>query len=339
MNAVRVATLMLRTTPMSIRVYVDEIAKRLPQHGAEIVLFNDPAKVPGCDVLWDPRTGGGRAPTPQLLERPEPLVVTLHDVAHLSLPWREFYPTARQAIRGRLDAVRVRRRWRGALGRLHRVIVPSMVTKREAIHHLHMVGVPFEVIPHGVDHEVFSRNHQRNQNGGATGGRAPYFLHVSQYQKRKNIERLLQAYESLPRPRPRLVMKVLGPPSVVPIDGVEWIDGELPRDDLARLFAGALCFVFPSVSEGFGMSIAEAMAAGCPVVTSRDTACAEVADDAALLVDPYSVSSIAQALARVAYDEALRDELSARGVERATAFRWSTSAVMHARAFCNFRAA
>ncbi len=325
----RIGILLLGTTPMSIRIYVEKIRARLPEHGLESVVFDDPRALPDADLYWDPRTGGGRAPTPALAETGRPLVATLHDVAHLSLPWREFYPDWRAAASGWFDSLAVRRDWRRYQRRLARVIVPSQVTRDEARRFLGLNDDLFSVIPHGVDQALFSRPAE-----APASPEAPYFLHISQYQPRKNVGRLLAAHQSLPAAgRPRLVMKLIGYGGPRGQAGVEYLDGILPGETIAALYRHALAFVFPSVNEGFGLPVLEAMASGCPVITSRATACAEVAGDAALLVDPYDPADLARALTAVAEDPALRADLARRGRERLGAFDWNESADAHARVF------
>src|SRR5207248_7721654 len=105
-------------------------------------------------------------------------------------------------------------------------------------------------------------------------------------------------------------------------EGVRWL-GFVPDDELARLYRGALCVAYPSLYEGFGIPVLEALACGAPVVTSAGTAMAEVADGAAVLVDPHDVEAIAAGI-RDAIGR--RDELAALGPERARAFSWRASA-------------
>ena len=96
--------------------------------------------------------------------------------------------------------------------------------------------------------------------------------------------------------------------------------------DVPLLMSGAKIFLFPSLYEGFGLPPLEAMACGTPVVTASTSSLPEVAGDAALLADPYSVREIAAAIARLEQDEALRQSLIQKGLERAAQFTWEKSA-------------
>lgn len=115
--------------------------------------------------------------------------------------------------------------------------------------------------------------------------------------------------------------------------GISFIGGELTRPQIASLYRHALGFDFPSLNEGFGMPILEAMASGCAVITSRNTACSEVAGDAALLVDPRSAPSIAEAMRQLWQDEGLCTWLGQRGLERSSAFNWAAASARHAEVF------
>jgi glycosyltransferase involved in cell wall biosynthesis len=164
----------------------------------------------------------------------------------------------------------------------------------------------------------------------------PYLLSLSALQPRKNVQRLLHAWREM---RPRLsepVTLVLaggaGRPTIfhgfsldsIPDDVVftEYVDDAL----LPALYGGAQAFVYPSLYEGFGLPVLEAMACGTPVVTSNVTSMPEIAGDAALLVSPFSVSSIADGLYAILTNTDLRDRLRERGRERAASFSWETTA-------------
>ena len=100
----------------------------------------------------------------------------------------------------------------------------------------------------------------------------------------------------------------------------------VPEEDLLPLYNGAKAFIYPSVYEGFGLPVLEAMACGTPVITSNLSSLPEVAGDAALLVDPYSVLEIAEALFLVAEDDGLRYTMRQKGVDRANEFSWERCA-------------
>jgi glycosyltransferase involved in cell wall biosynthesis len=102
--------------------------------------------------------------------------------------------------------------------------------------------------------------------------------------------------------------------------------GFVPEDDLPALYNGADLFAFPSLYEGFGLPVLEAMACGTPVITSNVSSLPEVAGNAALLVDPYNVDELAGAIRRILSDPALAADLRARGLERARQFSWERTA-------------
>ena len=150
-------------------------------------------------------------------------------------------------------------------------------------------------------------------------------------QKRKNIARLVKAFERLPNSW-RLALAG-APDGYGAIDELKAVEQSPRRADidvlgyvdastLASLYQRARIFAFPSLDEGFGMPVLEAMSHGIPVVTSNRSSLPEVAGDAALLVDPRNVDEIGEALLRFALDEDLHAEFSRRGIERTQQFTW-----------------
>jgi alpha-1,3-rhamnosyl/mannosyltransferase len=162
----------------------------------------------------------------------------------------------------------------------------------------------------------------------------PYVLAVGTLEPRKNLERLMEAWWSLDESaRGDAVLALVGPVGwdAAPIlaaarDRGAHLLGRVSEDELRALYAGASAFAYPSLYEGFGLPILEAMAAGAPVLTSTVSSLPEVAGDAALLVDPFDVGAIAAGLARLLGDAALADDLRARGWARAAEFSWARTA-------------
>lgn len=170
------------------------------------------------------------------------------------------------------------------------------------------------------------------------GLRRPYILGVGTLQPRKNFARLIRAYH--------LVRQRHGIPHRLIIAGAKgwlfeeieetirdlrlegWVQviGFIPDEDLPALYQGAEAFAFPSVYEGFGIPILEALACGTPVVASNTSSLPEAAGEAALLVDPEDVEALAEALWRLIVDAELRNALRARGFEQAKRFSWAASA-------------
>jgi glycosyltransferase involved in cell wall biosynthesis len=104
------------------------------------------------------------------------------------------------------------------------------------------------------------------------------------------------------------------------------LPGFVPAEDLPPLYGAAEALLFPSLYEGFGLPVAEAMACGCPVITSNVSSLPEVAGDAGLLVDPESVAEIAAAMARIASEPGLRERFAKAGLRQAARFSWETCA-------------
>ncbi len=186
-----------------------------------------------------------------------------------------------------------------------------------------MIGTVFTASADGSDEQVVRR----------LAGSRPYVLAVASLEPRKNLDRLLDAWDRV-MPFLRHEHRLL----LVASDG--WLSQHLRRRlgrlrrsgevvmvskvtelQLAALYRRARALAYPSLAEGFGLPVAEAMACGAPVVTSDRSSMPEVAGDAAILVDPEDVDEIADALARVLGDETLRRDLRGRGIERAGRYR------------------
>jgi glycosyltransferase involved in cell wall biosynthesis len=263
------------------------------------------------DALWYPVALPRSARTLDVLHCPTyrgpvvdgaPLVVTVHDLAVFRHP----------------DAFNRWSRWYGprvvprVLRRARIVIAVSEFTTRELVDVLGIREEKIRVIPNAVE-ETFTRD------GPAADG--DYVLAVGTLEPRKNLPRIVDAAR-----RAGVELRVVGAPGWGGVEvggnGVRWL-GHVPDEELARLYRGARCVAYPSLYEGFGIPVLEAMACGTPVVTSRGGATEELADGAAVLVDPHDPAAIAAGIERATWQ---REELVQRGLQRARAFTWEAVA-------------
>jgi glycosyltransferase involved in cell wall biosynthesis len=226
-----------------------------------------------------------------------PIVLTLHDLAVLRHP-EAFRPWHRFTARAALDGVRT----------AAAVVAVSEFTKREAVALLGVKPERIRVVPNGIEPEF-------TPDGDASAG--DFVLAVGTLEPRKNLERVAEAAR-----RAGLELRVVGARGWGRVEVSGWV-GRVSDDELAQLYRGARCVVYPSLYEGFGLPVLEAMASGTPVVTSVGGSMEELAAGAAVLVDPTDVDALAagirEALSR-------RDELVPRGLERAALFTWERAA-------------
>ncbi|MGD1997205.1 MAG: glycosyltransferase family 1 protein, partial [Anaerolineae bacterium] len=167
----------------------------------------------------------------------------------------------------------------------------------------------------------------------STEERRPYVLSVGTLQPRKNYIRLMRAFAELRPDGHKLIIAGGEGWLCEPIlaeaekhgDRIRML-GFVEESDLPALYRGAALFAFPSLYEGFGLPVLEAMACGVPVVCSNVSSLPEVAGEAALLTDPHDEEALAEAMQRVLEDEELQQQMVTRGLERATAFTWERAA-------------
>jgi glycosyltransferase involved in cell wall biosynthesis len=236
------------------------------------------------------------------------------------------------------------------------VIAVSESTKRDLIEQLGVEPDKIVVVYEGVNHEVFrqqcnnvsSLRSERSASGGSKtmkqlrgkyGIDGKYLLFVGTVQPRKNIVRLIEAFQkALSSPNPPNSLIVAGkrgwlaneiyeaPKKFGVEDRVKFL-GFVPTEDIISLMNGAASLVFPSLYEGFGLPVLEAMACGCPVVTSNISSLPEVVGEAGILVDPYSVEDIARGITEVLQlSDAQRQILVEKGIKQAKKFTWEKTA-------------
>jgi len=229
--------------------------------------------------------------------------------------------------------LRAERSFAALLKRAHGLIAVSECTRNDAVRTLGLDRRKIRVIYSGVAEPFFQTNAAAIEAVRARYRLArPFVLFVGTIEPRKNIDTLLDAYEALPASlRQEFALAIAGPAGWAPaatrarLAKVHYL-GYVPEPDLAPLTAAATVLAYPSLYEGFGFPVAQAMAAGIPVVTSNVSALPEIAGDSALLVDPRSPGELRDALNRLLLSPALRAELAALGRARAQAFRWETCA-------------
>jgi glycosyltransferase involved in cell wall biosynthesis len=216
------------------------------------------------------------------------------------------------------------------------IIAVSEHTRRDALDILDLEPERVVTIYPGVAESFFDVTaadvHAVREKHGLT---RPYVLFVGTIEPRKNVPGLLNAYAQLKRStREEYEMVLAGPvgwadhetvAKVVEAEGVRYL-GYVPEDDLPGITAGASVLAYPSFYEGFGFPVAQAMAAGVPVITSDRSSLPEIAGEAALLVDPESTEEIRGALERLLTSPVLRERLGGAGRCRARQFRWELSA-------------
>jgi len=269
------------------------------------------------------------------------LVATVFDLAFARYP--ELYPPDILRIhRSQLDCVR-----RRASG----VVAISAHTKEDLraawgaeapeIRVIHPAGDPIYAEPRNLDAERDLR--------ARLGLPEHYLLYLGTSAPRKNLPRLIRAYALAQRAGVRSPLVIAGSTGLVSgmsihgshswdapqvreeilacgLEGSVLVTGHLARADAAHLMRGARAFLFPSLYEGFGLPVLEAMSAGVPVIASSSSALPEVAGDAALYVDPGDEAAIAEAIARVDGAVELRQDLAARGLRRSQKFSWAETA-------------
>jgi glycosyltransferase involved in cell wall biosynthesis len=254
-----------------------------------------PVRARGLDVLHCPSF---RAPAHASV----PLVVNVHDLAVLR------HPTAFNRWTRTYSRIFVPRVARAAT----RVVVLSEFVRRELVELLGLDERRIRVVPPAVGEPFVP---------GGPRAEGEYVLTVGTLEPRKNLPRLAEAARLA-----GVELRVAGEQGWGSVDvggsGVRVL-GFVPDDELAALYRGALCVVYPSLYEGFGIPVLEALACGAPVVTSEGTAMAELANGAAVLVDPRDPEAIAAGIGEAI---ARRDELAAGGPDRARAFTWKASA-------------
>jgi len=256
-------------------------------------------------------------------------VVTIHDLGYL------YFPQAHPLVaRLQLDLTT---RW-NARASVH-IIADSQATRDDLVRHYGTLPNKITVAYPGRDESL-----RRVDDPAVLEGirrryeiRGDYLLYLGTLQPRKNLVRLVQAFAAFHASHPSFYLvlaggkgwlydEILNATRRLGLEELVLFTGRVSDDDKAALLSGAAALVFPSLYEGFGFPVIEAMQCGTPVICSNTSSLPEVAGDAALLVDPLDVDALAQAMIRLTGDVALRQSLVERGYIQAQKFSWSACA-------------
>lgn len=286
-------------------------------HGHLWEQFSLPRQVDDGEVLWSPANSGPLWISNQVL--------TLHDVSALehpewfSLPFAAWY------------------RWLlpRLVNHVRRVITISEFSRQRILETFRLPDNKVISIPEGVDQERFhpiskidiQRVRERYNM------QSDYLLVVATLEPRKNLGRLLEAWKRASEQLKSIWLVVAGGTSSVfrTVDlgsipqRVRWL-GYVDEQELPALYSGALAFILPSLYEGFGLSVVEAMACGAPVIVSRVGALPEVVGKAGLYVDPQDADGMAEAICRLAEKTELQETLRCKGMEQARQLTWERTA-------------
>ena len=259
-------------------------------------------------------------------------VVTVHDIIPLILP-QTF--TLRHRMVARMALTQVRRK-------ADLIITPSQAVKSDVVQHLGVHEDRVAVTLHGCEARFQPVADEASLRTVMAKYDLPphYVLALGNLEPRKNLTTLLQAFARLRQsaevdPEIQLVLAgargwldkpIYRTVRSLGLENVVCFPGFIEDDDLPAVYHGAAVFVFPSLYEGFGLPVIEAMACGVPVISSNTSSMPEVAGGAAMLVDPLDADQMAAAIVRVLGDEGLRDGLRQQGIARARQFSWEAAA-------------
>lgn len=281
----------------------------------------------GALRLWLSRSGaqGLLNTVPEgVVASPVPQVTVVHDLLPLRYPPE--YPRQQYYFRFLVPKI---------LNDSRLVIADSEHTRSDILEHYGIPAGKVRVVYPGYDAGAFFCS---GPDGHPRPPDDPYMLYVGNLLPHKNLPRLLDAFALLRRRRPcRLVIRGEGRPAYarhlrervecLGLRDAVTFTGYAGEDALRRLYSDAVCLILPSLGEGFGLPVLEAMACGTPVISASASSLPEVTGDAALMIDPYDALGLADAMYRALTDRALREDLRARGLRRVLAFTWMRTAL------------
>ncbi len=262
-----------------------------------------------------------------------PRSVTVNDLIHHRVP-----TTGSAALKSRVTGGLVA----GSARRADRVIVPATQTRDDLVEILHVAREHIDVVPYGMSAPQVAAVPEAELRARFDLGDRPLVLSPSARQPHKNLDRLIEAHALIPGERPLLVLPGYATQQDDALhrrtrelgleDDVRWL-GWIEQDELEGFFACSELLVFPSLYEGFGLPVLEAMQRGLPVACSDRGSLAEVAGNAALIFDPEDPAAIAAAVQRLHEDADLRTKLHAAGQAQAARYTWEACAAGYVESF------
>jgi glycosyltransferase involved in cell wall biosynthesis len=278
------------------------------------------------DILWMPMHS-----LPFLRSRKTKTIVTIHDLAFKIFP--QFFP--------KKDLHRLNLFTDYAVKNADKLIAVSNSTKNDILKLYPEINAEkIKVIHHGYDKELFnekiSLDKIRKINTKYQIPDAKYIIYVGAIQPRKNIETLIEAYKIIKKEKNLKDLKLVIAGDLgwqyepilekIKSTGSVIYTGKFETKDLPALLAGAKVFVLPSLYEGFGLPVLEAMACGTPVIAANNSSLVKIVDNAGLLFNVYSNQNLAEALKKILENDKLRGDLRRKGLERAKDFSWEKCA-------------
>jgi glycosyltransferase involved in cell wall biosynthesis len=256
-----------------------------------------------------------------------PVVLTIHDITPFRMP--DFFPSW-QRLYFRTLGIR-------SADKANRILTISENSKKDIVTQFSIPSEKITVTPLAAASEFRPLPTDKTDEIRQRYGLGRFILTVGTIEPRKNLIRLLEAFALLKKGGNSIKLIHAGPfgwlneevkHTITTLglqDSVRFL-GRVPLDDLVGLYNMADLFVFPSLYEGFGLPVLEAMSCGCPTITSNISSLPEVAGDAAILVDPYKIDTLAAAIDEVLNDRNLSKKMRASGLERSKLFSWQRCA-------------
>jgi glycosyltransferase involved in cell wall biosynthesis len=302
---------------ISKSIFLKKVARK-------ILIYSSRPLAPKCELYWQPNF------IPNDGIKAKKVVTSVHDFSFIRD--KNFHPKERIAY---FEKYFFKNIYRSDM-----IITGSKYTKGEILEHTSFTADRIRVIYHGIDHDLFKVYQNVELDFDIP---SKFILSVGSIEPRKNLQRFLKAYNSLPsaiKDKYKLVLvgfKGWENEEIMALieEGKESIVylGYITDEELAKVYALASLFVYPSLYEGFGLPVLEAMACGTPVVTSDVSSIPEVGGDAPLYCDPYSIDDIRDKMELVLSDNISIEKMIDRGLEQAKKFSWEKSAKEHMKLF------